>query len=222
MRPRHELRPRGLSALAPMKSSTPEFSLLVRLRWVSFSNWARSVILTMHGEDVADLVGALILEEGARAGAPERIRIVDRRLRRRHRHLHRLVAGLGRRIAGSRRAAAARRSLRSRSSDEQLAAASPARRRRTSASRRRRCGLRRAARDARESGSDRMQLRFNCHDAHSALARVCGVGLERPVVWAASRGAVVVGGDADAARSRPRPHGRGRRRSPGSSAWTAR
>ena len=32
--------------LEPMKSSTPEFSLLMRLREVSFSNWARSVILT--------------------------------------------------------------------------------------------------------------------------------------------------------------------------------
>ena len=48
--------------------------------------------LDLHGEDVADLVGALILEEGARAGAPERIGLVDRRLRRGHRHLHRLVA----------------------------------------------------------------------------------------------------------------------------------
>src|SRR5262249_41717425 len=44
------------------------------------------------GEDIAHLAGALILEERARAVAPQRVRIVGRRLRRRHRHLHRLVA----------------------------------------------------------------------------------------------------------------------------------
>ena len=57
------------------------------------------------GEDVADLMGALVLEEGARAVAPQRVRIVDGGLRRRHRHVHRLVAGLRLRIfdAGQRR-----------------------------------------------------------------------------------------------------------------------
>ena len=85
-----------LIALEPMKLSTPEFSRFLRLRWVSFSNWARSVILICDGEDVADLIGALVLEEGARAGAPERIGLIDRGLRRRHRHLHRLVARPGR------------------------------------------------------------------------------------------------------------------------------
>src|SRR3984957_5926504 len=50
------------------------------------------------GQQVADLVGALILEERARAVSPERIRIVGNHFRFRHRHLHRLVAGLRRRV----------------------------------------------------------------------------------------------------------------------------
>src|SRR4051812_4439313 len=51
-----------------------------------------------RGKKIADMGGALVLEEGARAVSPQRIRVVRRRLRLRHRHLHRLVAGLRRRI----------------------------------------------------------------------------------------------------------------------------
>ena len=51
-----------------------------------------------HGQDVADLMGALVLEEFARARAPQRVLVVDRGGRLRHRHVHRLVAGLGGRV----------------------------------------------------------------------------------------------------------------------------
>ena len=50
------------------------------------------------GQEVADLVRALVLEERARAVPPQRIGVVGHRFRLRHRHLHRLVAGLRRRI----------------------------------------------------------------------------------------------------------------------------
>ncbi len=65
----------------------PESSLLVRLRWVSLAMLALSVMLTVHRQNVADLVRALILEEGARAVAPQRVRVGGGRLRLRHRHL---------------------------------------------------------------------------------------------------------------------------------------
>src|SRR5207237_2513373 len=50
------------------------------------------------GEDIADLMRALILEERARAVPPQRIRTVGGRLRRRHRHVDGLVTGLRGRI----------------------------------------------------------------------------------------------------------------------------
>src|SRR5205823_5758089 len=50
------------------------------------------------GEEIADPRGALVLEEGAAAVPPQRVGVVGRRLRFWHRHLHRLVAGLRRRI----------------------------------------------------------------------------------------------------------------------------
>src|SRR5207253_3034971 len=62
-------------------------------------------------EQVADMGGALVLEEGARAVTPQRVGIVRGGLRLRHRHLHRLVAGLRGRILdrGERRLLAERR-----------------------------------------------------------------------------------------------------------------
>src|SRR5450755_3233259 len=51
-----------------------------------------------HRQDVADPRRALILEERPGAVPPQRIGVVRRGLRFRHRHLHRLVAGLRRRI----------------------------------------------------------------------------------------------------------------------------
>jgi len=52
----------------------------------------------LDGEDVADLMRALVLEEGTRAVAPERVRVIGGDLWRRHRHLHRLVAGVRSRV----------------------------------------------------------------------------------------------------------------------------
>ena len=51
-----------------------------------------------HGHDVADARGALVAEEGAAAVPPQRVGVVGSLLRLRHRHLHRLVAGLRGRI----------------------------------------------------------------------------------------------------------------------------
>ena len=71
-----------------------DLGLILELRGV--------VDIDLDRQNVADLMRALVLEEGARAVAPQRVRIVARRLRRRHRHLHRLVAGLGLRIVDRR------------------------------------------------------------------------------------------------------------------------
>ena len=88
--------------------------------------------LDLDGQDVADLMRALVLEEGARAVAPQRIRIVDRGLRRRHRHLHRLVAGLRGRVLDRReRGCSPTFFSRSRRSSRRAAAAERAPRRMT-------------------------------------------------------------------------------------------
>ena len=119
---RRQRRVRWIGSLfLPKKLSTPESSLFLRLRWVSLAIVGLVGDVDLDGEDVADLVRALVLEEGARAVAPQRIRIVGGGLRRRHRHLHRLVAGLRGRVVdrGQRRLladlASAGRTRRSRS-----------------------------------------------------------------------------------------------------------
>jgi len=90
-----------LIVLAPMKLLISVSSVLVRVSWVWSLNAAVSLILTLTVR-MSPTWCALVVEKGARAVAPERIRIVNGRLRIGHGHLHRLVAGLGRWIVDRR------------------------------------------------------------------------------------------------------------------------
>ena len=121
--------------------------------------------LDLDGEDVADLVRALVLEEGARAVAPQRVRIVGGRLRRRHRHLHRLVAGLRGRVLDRRQ----RRLL------ADVARAGRARRSRRAA--RRRAGDGRRADERQDAIASMMTLTGRCRRrcrCGRSRARGCG------------------------------------------------
>ena len=76
----------GSSVSRPKKFGIPPVSALVRAVEVTFFRLAASFMSDQDRDDIADLCGALILEERSRPRAPERVRLVRRGLASWHRH----------------------------------------------------------------------------------------------------------------------------------------